>query len=111
MANKYRRYYSIDLATADSTSVLTVPSATTAILKSAVVSNNGGSTNSITMAFSPAGSGEVTLVPSYNLASNNYIDLLSSAGPVILEETDVLKFEASTASADVVLSVLLVDRE
>ena len=111
MANTYKRFISTDLSSATTTTVMTVPTATTTLLKSAIVSNNSGSSNNITMSFSPSGSSEVTLVPSFALASNNYIDLLASAGPVVLEELYELKFEASAASADVVLSVLSIDRE
>lgn len=111
MANLYKRYTLVSTGAATST-VLTVPAATTAIVKSIIVSNPTGSSISVSCAFSPAGTGTVTIAPTLAVNTLAYIDLLagSTAGPLILEAGDLLKITSSAADLNVTVSALLVDR-
>ena len=111
MANLYKRYYN-SFSGATTESLLTVPDATTAIVKSIIVANPTGAAINVTAAYSPLGTGTLTVAPSLAVAANSYLDLLSGkvAGPLILESTDILKITSSAANLNVTVSALLVDR-
>lgn len=111
MANLYKRYYKA-FTGATTENLLTVPAATTAIIRSIIVANPTGASINVTAAFSPLGSGTVTIAPASALATNSYVDLLAGkvAGPLILESTDILKITSSAADLNVTVSALLVDR-
>tara|TARA_R110000850_G_scaffold252307_1_gene377495 strand:+ start:195 stop:524 length:330 start_codon:yes stop_codon:yes gene_type:complete len=108
MANQYKRF-TATISTASST-LLTVPSATTAIVKSALVSNNNAATATISMSVSSTTTSSVKVVPAEAVLPSDYEDLLSNKGPVVLEQLDTLKFDTDLTSSDVIISVLLVDR-
>jgi hypothetical protein len=111
MANLYKRYYK-SFSGATTENLLTVPEATAAIVKSIIVANTTGGSINVTAAFSPLGTGTVTVAPAMAVAANSYIDLLSGkvAGPLILEATDILKITSSATGLNVSVSALLVDR-
>ena len=111
MANSYKRYEETLTATVAAT-VLTVPAATTAIVKSIWVANNGSSSSNINVTFSPAGSGTHYLVPLEAVAAKQYVDFLAgwNAGPLVLEAEDELVITSSQNDVYVVVSALLVDR-
>ena len=111
MANSYKRYEET-LTAATAATLLTVPDATTAIIKSILVANNDGSSTNVTVTFSPGGSGTHYVVPLQAVSSKAYVDLLagSTAGPLILEEEDELNVTSSQSNVYVVVSALLVDR-
>jgi hypothetical protein len=111
MSNSYKRFEETLSATVIAT-VLTVPAATTAIVKSILVANDSAGSANITVTFSPEGSGTHYVVPLTAVASKAYADLLSNngAGPLILEAGDLLKVTSSADDVYVVVSALLVDR-
>jgi hypothetical protein len=111
MGNAYKRYDEALTATTPKV-VLTVPAATSAIVKSIWVANNAGSSTNMTVTFSPAGTGTHYLVPLSALASKAYVDYMasSSGGPLVLEAGDVLTVTSSQSDVYVVVSALLVDR-
>lgn len=111
MGNAYKRFEEELVATTPAV-VLTVPAATTAIVKSILVSNTSGNSANITVSFAPEGVGTHPIVPLQALADNGYVDLLagSSAGPLILEAGDILSVTSSQSSVFVIVSALLVDR-
>jgi hypothetical protein len=111
MANLYKRYYKA-FASASTDNILTVPEATAAIVKSIIVSNTTGGAINVTAAYSPLGTGTVTVAPAMAVAANSYIDLLAGkvAGPLILEATDILQITSSATGLNVTVSALLVDR-
>ena len=111
MANLYKRYYK-SFSGATTENLLTVPDATAAIVKSIIVSNTTGSSINVTAAYSPLGSGTITVAPALAVATNAYVDLLAGkvAGPLILEATDILKITSSAANLNVTVSAMLVDR-
>ena len=68
MSNKFRRFSITDLGSAELTSVMTVPSASTALLKSAIVANKSGGTRNVKMLYTPvtdAGTGTDVMSVSY----------------------------------------------
>ena len=111
MANLYKRYQHV-FTGANTTDLLEVPAATTAIVKSIIVANATGSSINATCVFSPLGTGTVTIAPALAVATNAYTDLLAGkvAGPLILEAGDILKITSSAANLNVTVSALLVDR-
>jgi hypothetical protein len=111
MANLYKRYQTV-FSGATTADLLTVPAATTAIVRSIIVANTTGSSINVTAAFSPLGTGTTTIAPAMAVSTNTYIDLLAGkvAGPLILEATDILKITSSAANLSVTVSALLVDR-
>lgn len=111
MANLYKRYYKA-FSGATTENILTVPDATSAIVKSIIVSNTTGSSINVTAAYSPLGTGTITVAPALAVATNAYVDLLAEkvAGPLILEATDILQITSSAANLNVTVSAMLVDR-
>jgi hypothetical protein len=111
MSNAYKRFEKT-LVAAVANTVLTVPDATTAIVKSIWIANTDAASTNITVTFSPAGVGTHYLVPLESVASNKYVDLLAgwNAGPLVLEVLDELVVTSSQSNVYVVVSALLVDR-
>jgi hypothetical protein len=111
MANAYKRFQKTLVSTVANT-VLTVPAATTAIVKSLWIANSDAASTNITVTFSPDGSGTHYLVPLESVASNKYVDLLAgwNAGPLVLEGYDELFVTSSQDYVYVTVSALLVDR-
>lgn len=111
MGNAYKRYEET-LVAATPAVVLTVPAATSAIVKSIWVANNAGASSNITVTFSPAGTGTHYLIPLTALASKAYVDYMAatSGGPLVLEAGDILTITSSQSDVYAVVSALLVDR-
>jgi hypothetical protein len=111
MGNAYKRYNET-LVAATPEVVLTVPAATTAIIKSIWVANNAGASTNMTVTYAPAGVGTHYLVPLAALASKAFIDYMASTsgGPLVLETGDILSVTSSQSDVYVVVSALLVDR-
>ena len=111
MSNAYKRFQSTPSATIPLI-VLTVPAATTAIVKSIWVANIGVTSTNITVTFAPDGAGTHYLVPLEAVAPDKYVDLLAgwNAGPLVFEEYDELFVTSSQDYVYVTVSALLVDR-
>lgn len=111
MSNAYKRFPHTLSATVPQV-VLTVPAATTAIVKSIWIANNDTLDADITLTFSPSGVGTHFLVPLKTITTKEYIDILSQtgSGPLILEAADELTITSSNSDVYVVASALLVDR-
>ena len=110
MANQYKRFFAIEVPASTAT-ITTIPAATTAIVKSVIVSNDHVSTTaSVSMLVAPSGSGTLTVEPAKTIQPDSSEDLLSNKGPLVLESTDILKINPSAGDIDVVVSALLVDR-
>ena len=100
------------MVAATANTVLTVPAATTAIIKSIWIANTNAASTNITVTFSPGGSGTHYLVPLEAVAPNKYVDLMAgwNAGPLVLEQLDALVVTSSQSDVYVTVSALLVDR-
>jgi len=112
MANSYKRY-PITLAAGVESTVLTVPAASTLIIRSVWVANDNAGTAIVELRAtrqSPAGTS--ILVPQQSLNTANYLDLMAQAGSasLVLETGDALILESSVSSVYGYVSGLLVDR-
>ncbi len=109
MANIYTNVKS-DLTTNTNTSIFTVPAATTAIIKSFIVSNDSGSADAIQVEVLNISGNVFSLFKSKAVTANTTIDLLTN--PLILTENEQIKVQATTADRlHVILSMLQLNRD
>ena len=95
----------VDLTTTSATTLYTVPTATTAIIKSILVSDDSGSGDTITITITDASDNVFSLFKTKSISANGTSELLSA--PLVLEESEILKVTAATANRlHVVLSAL-----
>ena len=94
-----------DLTTTDLTTLYTVPSARTAVVKSLLVANDSGSGCNIDVTLVDSSSNIFTLFKSKTIATNTTTELLSQ--PLIVQEDESIKVQASDANElHVVASIL-----
>ena len=94
-----------DLTTTDLTTLYTTPTAKTAVVKSLLVANDSGSGCNIDVTLVDASSNIFTLFKSKTIATNTTTELLTH--PLVVEESEVLKVQASDANElHVVASIL-----
>jgi hypothetical protein len=106
MANTFLNAKS-DLTTTNLTTVYTVHSATTAVIKSILVSEDSGNADTITVTITDAESSPATfsLFKTKAISGNATTELLTQ--PLIMEESEILKVQASDANElHVVASIL-----
>jgi len=104
MANVYKNA-KIDLTDTDNETLYTVPSVTTSIVKSILVSEDAGATPNITVTLVNTSAAVFSLFKSKALTANGTLELLSS--PLVMEESEILKVQASTGNQlHVVMSIL-----
>lgn len=109
MANIYTNVKA-DLTTNGNTSIFTVPAATTAIIKSFIVSNDSGSADAIQVEVLNISGNVFSLFKSKAVTANTTIDLLTN--PLILTENEQIKVQATTADRlHVILSMLQLNRD
>ncbi len=109
MANIYKNEL-IDLTTTDNTVIYTTPSDSRAIIKSILVSEDAGSGCDITFTITNAASAVFSLFKDKTIASKTTTELLTH--PLILEENEVLKAQATDANElHVIASVLEINRD
>ena len=95
----------VDLTTADLTTLYTVPSFKTAIVKSLLVSEDAGSGSTITITLVNASSAIFNLFKDKAIGSKATTELLTN--PLVMEESEVLKVQSGYANRlHVVASVL-----
>ncbi len=95
----------VDLTTTDDTTLYTTPSANVAIVKSILVSNDAGSACNITVTLTDASSNVFSLFKTKAVASNATTELLTS--PLVVEESEILKVQASDANELHVIASIL----
>ena len=94
-----------DLTTTSVTTLYTVPSATTGVIKSILVSEDSGNADTITVTITDTSDNVFSLFKTKSISANATAELLTA--PLILEESEVLKVTAATANRlHVVASVL-----
>jgi len=95
----------VDLTSTSATTLYTVPSATTAVIKSILVSEDSGNADTITVTITNTASAVFSLFKTKSISANATAELLTA--PLVLEESEVLKVTAATANRlHVVLSAL-----
>ena len=94
-----------DLTSTSATTIYTVPSATTAVIKSILVSEDSGNADTITVTITDTADAVFSLFKTKAISANATTELLSA--PLVLQESEVLKVTAATANRlHVVLSAL-----
>jgi len=94
-----------DLTSTSATTIYTVPSATTAVIKSILVSEDSGNADTITVTITDTSDAVLSLFKTKAISANATTELLSA--PLVLQESEVLKVTAATANRlHVVLSAL-----
>ena len=95
----------VDLTTTDLTTVYTVPSFKTAVVKSLIVSEDAGSGSTITITLVNASSAIFNLFKDKAIASKAPTELLTQ--PLIIEEGEILKVQAADANRLHVIASIL----
>ena len=109
MANSFKNK-KVDLTTTDLTTLYTVPTATTTVVKSLIVSEDAGSGTTVTLTITNAASAVFNLFKDKAIASKATTELLTH--PLILEENEVLKAQAADANElHVIASILEINRD
>ena len=94
-----------DLTSTSVTTLYTVPSATTAVIKSIIVSEDSGNADTITVTITDTDDAVFSLFKTKAISANATTELLSA--PLVVEESEVEKVTAATANRlHVVLSAL-----
>ena len=104
MANSFKNK-KVDLTTTDNTTLYTVPTATTTVIKSILVSEDAGSGANLTVTLVDASSNIFSLFKTKAISSNTTVELLTQ--PLVMEESEVLKVQASDANELHVIASIL----
>ena len=95
----------VDLTSTSATTLYTVPTATTAIVKSILVSEDSGNADTITVTITDTSDNVFSLFKTKSISANGTTELLSA--PLIAQESEVIKVTAATANRlHVILSAL-----
>ena len=95
----------VDLTSTSATTLYTVPSATTAVVKSIIVSEDSGNADTITVTITDTDDAVFILFKTKAISANATTELLSA--PLVVAESEVIKVTAATANRlHVVLSAL-----
>ena len=95
----------VDLTTTSATTLYTVPDATTAIIKSIIVSEDSGNADTITVTITDTSDAVFSLFKTKAISANATTELLTA--PLVLQQNEVLKVTAATANRlHVILSAL-----
>ena len=94
-----------DLTSTSATTLYTVPTATTAVVKSIIVSEDSGNADTITVTITDTDDAVFSLFKTKSISANGTTELLSA--PLVVAESEVVKVTAATANRlHVVLSAL-----
>ncbi len=94
LANLYKNS-KVDLTSTDVTTLYTAPTATTAIFKSLLVSDDSGSGDTITVTLTNSASAVFSLFKTKAIGANATVELLTN--PLVVAESEILKVTAATA--------------
>ena len=95
----------VDLTTTSVTTIYTVPTATTAVIKSILVSEDTGNADTITVSLTNTSSAVFSLFKTKAIGANATVELLTA--PLVVEESEIIKVTAATSNRlHVVLSAL-----
>ena len=104
MANSFKNA-KVDLTTTNATTLYTVPSATTTIIKSILVSEDSGNADTITVTLTNASSAVFSLFNVKAVGANTTVELLTA--PLVVTESEIIKVTAATANRLHVVASLL----
>ena len=86
----------VDLTTTNATDVFTMPNATTAVIKSILVSEDSGNADTITLTLTDSASAIFSLFKVKAVSSNTTVELLTA--PLVLAESEKITAQAATAN-------------
>ena len=95
MAHNYKNA-KVDLTATTATTLYTCPTATTAIVKSILVSEDSGNADTITVTLTDSASAVFSLFKTKAVSANTTVELLTA--PLVVEESEVVKVTAATAN-------------
>ena len=95
MAHNYKNA-KVDLTATTATTLYTCPTATTAIVKSILVSEDSGNADTITVTVTNAAAAVFSLFKVKAIGANTTVELLTA--PLVVEESEILKVTAATAN-------------
>ena len=95
MANNYKNS-KVDLTTTDVTTLYTAPTATTAIIRSILVSEDSGNADTLTVTLTDSASAVFSLFKVKAVGANATVEFLTQ--PLIVMESEILKVTAATAN-------------
>jgi len=95
MANNYKNA-KVDLANTNVTTLYTAPAAHTGIFKSILVSNDSGSSDTITLTITDSASAVFSVYKVKSVASNATEELLTQ--PLVVMESEILKVTAGASN-------------
>ena len=104
MANSFKNK-KVDITTTDLTTLYTVPSATTTVVKSLLVTEDAGSGTTITITLVNASGAIFNLFKDKAIASKATSELLTQ--PLVMEESEILKVQAADANELHVIASIL----
>ena len=95
----------VDLTTTDNTTLYTTPTANVSLVKSLLVSNDAGSACYIAVTLTDSSGNVFSLFKTKSVASNTTTELLTH--PLVVEESEILKVQASDANELHVIASIL----
>ena len=104
MANQYKNA-KVDLTATTATTLYTCPTATTAIIKSILVSEDSGNADTITVTITDSASAVFSVFKTKAVGANTPVELLTA--PLVIEESEIVKVTAATADRLHVVASLL----
>ena len=104
MANSFKNK-KVDLTTTDLTTLYTVPSATTTVVKSLLITEDAGSGSTITITLVEASGAIFNLFKDKAIGSKATTELLTQ--PFVMEESEILKVQAADANELHVIASIL----
>ena len=104
MPNNYKNA-KVDLTTTNVTVLYTTPSATTALIKSILVSEDTGNADTITVTITNASAAVFSHFKTKAVGANTTVELLTE--PLVVQENEILKVTAATGNRLHVVASLL----
>ena len=95
MAHNYKNA-KVDLTATTVTTLYTCPTATTAIVKSILVSEDSGNADTITVTLTDSSAAVFSLFKTKAISANTTVELLTA--PLVVEESEIVKVTAATAN-------------
>ena len=95
MAHNYKNA-KVDLTATTVTTLYTCPTATTAIIKSILVSEDSGNADTITVTLTDSSAAVFSLFKTKAVSANTTVELLTA--PLVVEESEIVKVTAATAN-------------
>ena len=86
----------VDLTTTNATEVFTMPNATTAVIKSILVSEDSGNADTITLTLTDSASDIFSLFKVKAVSANTTVELLTA--PLVVAESEKITAQAATAN-------------